>query len=113
MQQSQEGVVTELGILRPGPAPQMSFDGGHKRKRSHYSEHEIHSSQASIQEDDLPSVKLTKSPRMNTQGVRMQTYQETAGYYSGSPSPSKNTQMFNSVTLTNDFNKGVATTKGG
>ena len=62
---NEEGRVTELGILRPGPVPKQG-DPAVRSVRTHYSEHEVHSSQATIQEDDLPSVRIDRSPRMTT-----------------------------------------------
>ena len=53
-------VNTEM-ILLPGPEPARSFRGEHKRKRSRYYEAEIHSSEATVEEEDLPSQRLARS----------------------------------------------------
>ena len=53
--------ITDSGfILQPG----AHFDAGHKRHRSQYYEGEVHSSQASIQEEDLPSARLEHTPHI-------------------------------------------------
>lgn len=65
-------------MLKPGPPPKSLGTDRHRRKRSRYSENEVHSSQATIEEEDLPSVRLEKSPRLTTMGVsaiRKQTYE--------------------------------------
>ena len=46
--------------MKPGPP----FVPHHKRERSQYYEGEVHSSQASIPDDDLPSARLDASPRL-------------------------------------------------
>ena len=66
------GVVTNLGILRPGPEPpkssrvagESSRRSTHRRKRSRYYEAEVHSSEATVQSDDRPSARLDKQSNL-------------------------------------------------
>ena len=56
--------------LKPGPAiPVISVADKetHKRNRSRYYEAEVHSSEATVEEEDLPSARLDKTDRDRAQ----------------------------------------------
>ena len=65
---SQKNMIedTELGVLAAAAAKDvpLSERKTHKRKRSRYYEAEIHSSEADVESEDLPSYRLTDAKDM-------------------------------------------------
>ena len=87
-------IEADRNLLKPMPnmTVNLASQAAHKRKRSRYYEAEVHSSEATIESDDLPSHRLDRSASLNQHLERRSTIANAKGVSSRprSPSPGAN-----------------------